>query len=53
MAKKRTKADRAQRKSDQLDKKLDRRPAQARKKRPTGVDVNQAAAQIAREATEE
>jgi hypothetical protein len=34
MAEKRTKADKAQRQADQLEKKTDRRPAQSGKKRP-------------------
>jgi len=35
MSEKRTKADKAQRQTDQLEKKASRRPAQTRKKKPT------------------
>ncbi|MGB9073293.1 MAG: hypothetical protein WCC22_11685 [Terriglobales bacterium] len=52
MAKKRTKADKAQRQSDELENKLDRRPAQVPKKKMTREDFSQAAARIVREATE-
>ena len=45
MAEKRTKADKAQRQADQLEKKA-RRPAP--KKKPTRVDADQVAARIAR-----
>jgi hypothetical protein len=34
MAKKRTKQDKGQRQADQLEKKIDRQPAQSEKKRP-------------------
>jgi hypothetical protein len=38
MAKKRTKADKAQRQADELETKLDRQPVQVpKKKRPTGT----------------
>ncbi len=38
-----TKADKAQRQADQLEKKESRRPAQTRKKKPTREDFSQAA----------
>jgi hypothetical protein len=50
MAEKRTKADKAQRESDQLEKKA-RHPAAKKKKAPR-EDFSQAAARIVREATE-
>jgi hypothetical protein len=50
MATKRTKADKAQRQADQLEKKA-RHPASKRKKRPR-EDFSQAAARIVRKATE-
>jgi hypothetical protein len=54
MSEKRTKADKAQRQADQLEKKTFRRPAQnQKKKKPSREDVNQAAARIVREATED
>jgi hypothetical protein len=52
MSKKRTKADRAQRQTNQLDKKVARRPAQTRKKGPTSEDFSQAASRIVKRATE-
>ena len=50
MSEKRTKADKAQRQADQLDKKA-RHPAGKKKKTPR-EDLSQAATQIVREATE-
>ena len=50
MAQKRTKADKAQRKADQLEKKA-RHPA-AKKKKALREDFSQAAVRIVREATE-
>jgi len=44
MAKKRTKADRSQRQTEQLQKRIDRRPDKIEKKKPTRKDANQAAA---------
>jgi hypothetical protein len=44
MAKKRTKADKAQRQADELETKLDRHPVQVPKKKTTHKDVDQAAA---------
>jgi hypothetical protein len=44
MAKKRTKADRSQRQTEQLEKRTDRRPDEIEKKKPTRKDANQAAA---------
>jgi len=44
MAKKRTKADRSQRQTEQLQKRTDRRPDQIEKKKATREDANQAAA---------
>jgi hypothetical protein len=52
MAKKRTKADRLQRQTEQLEKRVDRRPDEIEKKRTTREDVNQAAAQTVREVAE-
>jgi hypothetical protein len=52
MAKKRTKADRLQRQTEQLDKRVDRRPDEIEKKKTTREDVNRAAAQTVREVTE-
>jgi hypothetical protein len=52
MAKKRTKAGRLQRQTEQLEKKADRRPDQTEKKKTTHEDVNEAAAQTVREVTE-
>jgi len=51
MAEKRTKADKAQRRTDQLDKKA-RHPAAKKRKAPR-EDVNQAAARITREVTKQ
>jgi hypothetical protein len=45
MAKKRTKADRLQRQTEQLEKRVARRPDEIEKKRTTREDVDQAAAQ--------
>jgi Protein of unknown function (DUF2934) len=45
MAKKRTKADRSQRQTEQLDKRVDRQPDEIEKKKTTRDGVNQAAAQ--------
>ena len=45
MAKKRTKADRLQRQTDQQGKKVDRHPDEIEKKKTTRDGVNQAAAQ--------
>jgi len=45
MAKKRTKADRLQRQTEQLEKRVARRPDQIEKKKTTREDGNQAAAQ--------
>ncbi len=44
MAKKRTKADRLQRQTEQQEKRIDRRPDQIEKKKATREDANQAAA---------
>jgi hypothetical protein len=44
MAKKRTKADRSQRQTEQLGKKADRRPDKIEKKKATRENANQAAA---------
>jgi hypothetical protein len=44
MAKKRTKLDKSQRQSNQLEKKAERHPEQAPKKGPSLEDFNQAAA---------
>ena len=52
MAKKRTKADRLQRQTEQLEKRVDRRPDEIKKKKTAREEVNQAAAQTAREVTE-
>ncbi|HYL16962.1 MAG TPA: hypothetical protein VEV41_28270 [Terriglobales bacterium] len=52
MAKKRTKADKLQRQTEQLERKADRRPDEIEKKKTTGDDVNQAAAQTVREVAE-
>ena len=49
MANKRTKADRLQRQTERLERKVDRRPAETEKKKTTPEDVNQAAAQTVRE----
>jgi hypothetical protein len=45
MAKKRTKADRSQRQTEQLEKGADRRPDEIEKEQTTREDVNQSAAQ--------
>ncbi len=45
MAKKRTKADRLERQTEQLGKRVDRRPDEIEKKKTTRDDVNQSAAQ--------
>lgn len=45
MAKKRTKADRLERQTAQLEKRVDRHPDEIEKKKTTREDVNQAAAQ--------
>jgi hypothetical protein len=52
MAKKRTKADRLERQTEQLGKKVDRHPDEIEKKKTTGDDVDQAPAQTVREVTE-
>ncbi len=52
MAKKRTKADRSQRQTEQLDKRVDRRPDEIEKEKTTREDVTQAAAETVRELTE-
>jgi hypothetical protein len=44
MAKKRTKADKLERQTEQLGKKVDRRPDEIEKKKPPPKDANQAAA---------
>jgi hypothetical protein len=44
MAKKRTKADRLQRQTEQLGRMADRRPDKIEKKKPTREEANQAAA---------
>jgi uncharacterized protein YoxC len=49
MAKKRTKVDRLQRQTEQLEKKADRHPDDIEKKKTTREDVNQAAARTVRE----
>ncbi len=49
MAKKRTKADRLERQTEQLGKRVDRHPDEIGKKKPAREDVNQAAAQTVRE----
>ncbi len=45
MAKKRTKADRLQRQTEQQERRADRRPDEIEKKKTAREDVNQAAAQ--------
>jgi Protein of unknown function (DUF2934) len=45
MAKKRTKADRLQRQTEQLEKRVDRHPDEIEKKKTTRESMNQAAAQ--------
>jgi hypothetical protein len=49
MAKKRTKADKAQRQADELESKVERRPAQVPNKTTTREDSSQAAAPIGNE----
>ncbi|MGA8151161.1 MAG: hypothetical protein WB952_09440 [Terriglobales bacterium] len=49
MAKKRTKADRLERQTEQLEKKTDRHPDDIEKKKTTRDDVNQTPAQTVRE----
>jgi len=49
MAKKRTKADRLERQTQQLGEKVDRHPDEIEKKKTTREDVNQAPAQTVRE----
>ncbi|MGA9903574.1 MAG: hypothetical protein ACLP0H_02290 [Terriglobales bacterium] len=44
MAKKRTKADRSERQTEQLGKRIDRRPDEIEKKKPTRENANQAVA---------
>ncbi len=51
MAKKRTKADRLQRQTEQLEKRVDRHPDEIKK--TAREEVNQAAAQTAREVAED
>jgi len=46
MSKKRTKADRAQRQADQLEKKASRRPVQNRKEKAPREDLSQAGVRI-------
>jgi hypothetical protein len=54
MATKRTKADKAQRQANQLEKRADARPEQTpKKRRPPREDFSQAAARIVRHATEQ
>jgi hypothetical protein len=53
MAKKRTKADKAQRQSNQLEKRADTRTEQTPKKRKPSEDLRQASARIVREATKD
>jgi hypothetical protein len=45
MAKKRTKAERSQRQTEQLEKRIDRRPDEIEKKKTIEEGVNQSAAQ--------
>jgi hypothetical protein len=51
MAKKRTKADRAQRQADQLEKKASRRPPQNQKEEAPRENFNEVTARIVTEAT--
>jgi hypothetical protein len=51
MADKRTKADKAQRQANHMEKKAETRPAQTPKKRKPGEDVSQDAARTVREET--
>jgi len=53
MATKRTKTDKAQRQADDLESKLERRPAQVPKKAAPPEDFSQGAARIVRGATKE
>jgi hypothetical protein len=55
MAKKRTKTDKAQRQADELESKMERRPAEVEKekKTTTGEDFGQAIAPIVSEATKD
>jgi hypothetical protein len=53
MARKRTKADKAQRQANQLEKRADTRPEQTPKKSKPSEDFSQAAARIVREATKD
>ena len=53
MAKKRTKADKAQRQANQLETRADIRPEQTPKKRKPSEDFSQAAGRIVREATKD
>jgi hypothetical protein len=54
MATKRTKADKAQRQANQLEKRADARPEQTpKKRRPPREDFSQAAARIVKHATEQ
>ena len=52
MAKKRTKADKLQRQTEQLERRVERHPDEIDQETPTRDDVNQAAAQTVREPTE-
>jgi hypothetical protein len=52
MAMKRTKADRLERQTEQLGKRVDRHPEEIEKKKTTRDDVNRAPAQTVREVTE-
>jgi len=52
MAKKRTKADRLQRQTEQLEKRADRHPDEIEKKRSTREGVNQTTAETVGEVTE-
>ncbi|MGD0791066.1 MAG: hypothetical protein ABR920_04780 [Terriglobales bacterium] len=53
MAKKRTKADKALRQADQVEKRADIRPEQTPKKPKAREDFSQSAARVVREATRE
>lgn len=53
MANKRTKADKAQRQANQLEKRADTHPEQTPKKPKAREDFSQAAARIVKEATEQ
>ncbi len=52
MAKKRTKADRLERQTEQLERKADRNPDDVEKKKTTRDDVNEIPSQTVREMTE-